>query len=151
MSEKLWTEPWRQVYLDHPDHSKLTEICVCCEKSKPNHKDGCYLAKLEAESKAGARLGIAVRRSNAYNIVNLFYKTAVDEGDATFHKDLKLLEPEVKKDGAILVEDELAALETDECAHPNAVSAKNEVVESGMYCPDCQTIFAELETDNATG
>lgn len=32
----------------------------------------------------------------------------------------------------------------DECEHPNAISAKNEVVESGLYCPDCRTLISEI-------
>lgn len=32
------------------------------------------------------------------------------------------------------------------CSHPNAVSAKNEVVEDGYYCPDCNAIFSDLRS-----
>lgn len=35
-----------------------------------------------------------------------------------------------------------ALLKGGECEHPNAVSAINEVIKSGMYCPDCKCLFA---------
>ena len=37
------------------------------------------------------------------------------------------------------------ALAEEECKHPNAVSAKNEVISGGMYCPDCGALLAEEE------
>ena len=33
--------------------------------------------------------------------------------------------------------------EEQECEHSNAVSATNEVVKSGYFCPDCNGIFAD--------
>jgi len=38
--------------------------------------------------------------------------------------------------------DALLAGSEDECLHPNAVSAVNEVVLSGRWCPDCQCLVA---------
>ena len=39
--------------------------------------------------------------------------------------------------------DALLTAEEQECEHSNAVSAINEVVKSGYFCPDCNGIFAD--------
>ena len=39
--------------------------------------------------------------------------------------------------------DTLLTAEEQECEHSNAVSAINEVVKSGYFCPDCNGIFAD--------
>jgi len=31
-----------------------------------------------------------------------------------------------------------------ECSHPNAVSAVNKVIMSGLYCPDCKCLISEI-------
>ena len=33
--------------------------------------------------------------------------------------------------------------DTQDCEHLNAVSAVNEVIQNGMYCPDCKSVFAD--------
>jgi len=35
--------------------------------------------------------------------------------------------------------------ESEVCLHSNAVSARNKVVQSGLFCPDCNSILAEME------
>jgi hypothetical protein len=58
--------------------------------------------------------------------------------------DLLELAKSTKHEGSGGIDNEWldALLKRGECEHANAVSAINEVIQSGMYCPDCKCVFA---------
>jgi hypothetical protein len=91
MSEKLWNQPWRQVYLDHPDHTNLTEICVCCEEPRPEHKDGCYLERMEAVVEVAEELGLYINM-NAENLGDIKIGRRVQQLTQEVGKALAALE-----------------------------------------------------------